>query len=236
MKTIARFVSLPHVCSYLPEQTAEIEYQRVVSMTAAEYQVRMSEGWRRFGHTIFHPVCRQCHECRTLRVLVDRFTPNRSQRRVRKRNEGVIALTIGSPGVSHEKLDLYDRYHAFQSDFKDWAAHPPKDLEEYVGAYVDNPFPTLEFCYRLDGVLVGVGYVDATPEALSAVYCFYDPELRDHSLGTWNVLSVIEQAALTGRPHVYLGYFVEGCRSLEYKANFGPNQIRLADGSWRDFR
>src|SRR5437763_438980 len=141
MKTIAHFITLPGPCSYLPDQSSEIEYQRLASLTVGEYQKLMGEGWRRFGHTIFRPVCRACQECRSLRVVVDRFRPNRSQRRVRKLNEGVVHLVIGRPQVSREKLDLYDRYHAFQSETKDWPSHPPKDLAEYIDAYVINPFP-----------------------------------------------------------------------------------------------
>jgi arginyl-tRNA--protein-N-Asp/Glu arginylyltransferase len=236
MKQLAQFVTPPSECSYLPGQAAQLEYVLVSKITPAEYQHLMSEGWRRFGHMLFHPVCRQCHECRTIRVLVDRFQPNRSQRRVRKLNEGQVRLRIGAPSCDREKLDLYDRYHLFQSGIKDWPLHAPKQRDEYIGAYVNNPFPTHEYGYYLGDRLVGVGYVDVLPESLSAIYFFYEPELRDRSLGTWNVLSVIEQAALSGRPYVYLGYFVAGCESLEYKANFAPNQIRGDDGRWRDFR
>jgi arginine-tRNA-protein transferase len=205
-------------------------------MSTTEYLERMRTGWRRFGFTMFRPRCPNCTGCRTLRVLVDRFQPNRSQRRVRSLNEGEIRLTIGSPSVSRDKLNLYDRYHSFQSDFKNWPLHEPKDVEEFVHSYVDNPFPVLEFCYSLGNRLVAVSYVDDLPGALSAIYCFYDPQERRRSLGTWNVLSLIEVAAMRGIPHVYLGYFVAGCRSLEYKANFIPNQIRLPDGRWVDFR
>src|ERR1051326_3214897 len=113
MKTLAHFVTPPHVCSYLPDRAAEMEYVLAASITAAEYEQRMADGWRRFGHTLFRPVCRACHECRSLRVLADRFRPNRSQRRVRKLNEAEVRLTIGAPGVDREKLDLYDRYHLF---------------------------------------------------------------------------------------------------------------------------
>jgi leucyl-tRNA---protein transferase len=37
-------------------------------------------------------------------------------------------------------------------------------------------------------------------------------------------------------PHLYLGYHVAGCRSLEYKANFRPNETLGVDGKWRTFR
>ena len=39
-----------------------------------------------------------------------------------------------------------------------------------------------------------------------------------------------------GTPHVYLGYFVDGCASLEYKARFRPNEVLGADGEWGAFR
>lgn len=236
MKSISHFVTLPSPCSYLREQRWQLEYEVVAAMSPAEYLERMRNGWRRFGFTMFRPRCPNCTACRTLRVLVDQFKPNRSQRRVRKLNEEEVRLVIGSPAVSREKLDLYDKYHAFQTEFKDWPLHAPKDVDDFVHSYVDNPFPVLEFCYYLGRRLVGVGYVDELPGALSAIYCFYDPDERHRSLGTWNVLSVIDIASQRGIPHVYLGYYVEGCRSLEYKANFVPNQIRLPNGQWTDFR
>jgi len=31
-----------------------------------------------------------------------------------------------------------------------------------------------------------------------------------------------------------LGYYVEGCRSLDYKARFSPNEV-LVNGSWTPF-
>ena len=68
---------------------------------------------------------------------------------------------------------------------------------------------------------------------MSAIYFFYDPDDRHRSLGTFNVLSVIEQARQRGLSQVYLGYYVEGCRSLEYKARFGPSEILGPDGTWK---
>ncbi|MFX8957477.1 arginyltransferase, partial [Acinetobacter baumannii] len=83
--------------------------------------------------------------------------------------------------------------------------------------------------------LIGVGFVDPLPIGPSAIYFYYDPELRDRSLGTFNVLSIIDVARRAGLPHVYLGYFVNACRSLEYKAKFRPNETRDVDGVWRPF-
>ena len=57
----------------------------------------------------------------------------------------------------------------------------------------------------------------------------------ENFLGTFNVLSVIRAALDQNIPHVYLGFFVKGCRSLEYKARFRPNQALHSDGDWRLF-
>jgi len=97
-----------------------------------------------------------------------------------------------------------------------------------------NPFPTEEWSYWVDSKLVGVGYVDALPEGLSAIYYFHEPAEHSRSLGTFNVLKIIEAARQRGLPHVYLGYYVEGCRSLQYKARFRPNEIIL-NGRWTPF-
>lgn len=236
MKSIYHFVSLPRDCSYLPGQTWRLEYEMVASMSAKEYLERMRDGWRRFGHTLFRPQCPSCTACRTLRVIVEQFHPNRSQRRCRKLNDGAIRLRIARPSATRTKLDLYDRYHQFQAEAKGWPESGGKDAQDYIDSYVNSPFPLQEWCYFLGSRLVGVGYVDDLPGALSAIYFYYDPDLRGRSLGTWNVLSILEVAAQRAIPHVYLGYYVAGCQSLEYKANFVPNQVREPDGSWRDFR
>jgi arginine-tRNA-protein transferase len=236
MESLVRFLAAPSSCGYLPNETWRLEYDLVRQMSAAEYMERMRRGWRRFGASLFRPQCPMCAACRSLRVLVDRFQPSRSQRRCRKTNEGVVQLRVGKPSVSRAKLELYDRYHAHQTVAKDWPFHDAKDAAGYVQSFVDNPFPTEEWCYYVGMKLVGVGYVDDLPGGLSAIYFFYDPAERARSLGTWNVLNLLEQATARRVPHVYLGYYVAGCASMEYKIRYVPNQLLHPDGIWRDYR
>jgi arginine-tRNA-protein transferase len=235
MESLFRYLAPSGQCGYLPDQVWRLEYEVVRHMTAAEYMQRMLTGWRRFGVALFRPRCRRCSACRALRVPVPRFRPDRSQRRVRKANEGAVHVEVGEPAVTRAKLDLYDRYHSYQADCKGWPPHATKDAESYAQSFVHNPFPTQEWCYYLHDRLVGVGYVDDLPGGLSAIYFFYDPDLRHLSLGTWNVLSVLDHAARRGVPHVYLGYYVAGCSSMLYKARFRPNQLLGPDGAWEDF-
>jgi leucyl-tRNA---protein transferase len=236
MESLFHYVAPPSQCGYLPAQTWSLEYDLVQSLTAGEYADLLASGWRRFGRALFRPRCQSCQACQPLRVVVDRFQPNRSQRRVARVNDEVVQVQIQQPRVTSAKLSLYDKYHAYQADAKGWPQHPAKDGESYANAFVKNPFVVQEWCYYLRSQLVGVGYVDSLPGAMSAIYFFYDPELRKRSLGIWNVLGLLSEAARCGVPHLYLGYYVAGCGSMEYKATFRPCEVRGLDGVWRPFR
>jgi arginine-tRNA-protein transferase len=228
-----RILAPPSRCEYLPDQTSRLEYEWVPDLTPASYMQRLLEGWRRFGDCLFRPRCRACQACQSLRVDVARFRPDRSQRRAWKRNDGQVSLRLAVPRVDAEHLDLYRRFHAHQQATKGWPENDG-DVASFRSAFVENPFPTWEWRHELDGTLVGVGYVDVLPAGLSAIYFYHDPDHRDRSLGTWNVLRLIDHARALGLPHVYLGYHVAGCRSLAYKARFAPNQALDLDGTWRD--
>jgi arginine-tRNA-protein transferase len=236
MESLIHYLADPTPCGYLPDQLWQLEYVHVASMSSEEYMKLLLRGWRRFGRVLFRPRCRACTACQSLRVLTKEFRPNRSQRRVRRTNEGAVALEIGEPKVTRVKLNLYDRYHAYQAASKGWPEHPAKDADEYASSFVDHPFPVEEWCYTIGGKLIGVGYVDVLPQGLSAIYFFYDPEERKRSLGIWNVLRVIEEGVRRGLPHAYLGYYIAGCRSMTYKICFGPNQILGRDGQWQNLQ
>lgn len=234
MLSLYTHVSAPTQCGYLPEQQWSLKYEVFAEINAAEYEARMEQGWRRFGRMLFTPTCPDCQECRPLRIPVDRHRPNRSQKRAWKANSEDVELVICEPAVTQEALELYDRYHLFQSDFKGWPFHGEKEASQYFDSFVDNPFPTQEWQYWLGEKLIGVGYVDVLPNSLSAIYFFYDPEYRSRSLGTFNVLCTINSARNLKLPHVYLGYYVAGCRSMEYKSKFHPHQLLGSDGQWEN--
>jgi arginine-tRNA-protein transferase len=235
METLFRYTAPPSACGYLPTERWSLEYEMVADLTAAEFAERLEQGWRRFGAMLFHPKCPACRACQSLRVEVEKFRPNRSQRRARRANDGAIELRVGVPSVSRAKLDLYDRFHEFQTEHRNWPDHPAKDPDSYRESFVHNPPFTEEWCYYRGDELIGVGYADRLAHCMSAIYFFYDPAQRELSLGTYNVLCLLEECARRKLPYLYLGYYVAGCRSLAYKANFKPNQVLHPDGSWRRF-
>jgi arginine-tRNA-protein transferase len=227
-----RFLAPLDQCSYLPDQLAQMEYEHAEELSAEEYAGRMLEGWRRFGHMMFRPRCPSCRACCSLRVDVERFQPSRSQRRVRKANEGQVTLTIGSPRVSLSRLDLYRRFHELRAQTRGWDERD-EDPISYHSTFVRNPFPTEEWCFSVGNSLVGLGLVDSLPVGLSAIYFVYDPDHRHRALGTWNILCLIDEVRRRGLPHLYLGYWVADCLSLSYKASFRPHQILDENGEWR---
>jgi len=233
MISLYSFQSTPSPCAYVPDRLSSLRYVVVAELTDTEYGELLDRGWRRFGHNLFRPECENCRECQSLRVRVNDFLPSRSQKRVLAKNRGEIELRIGVPEVTDEKLALYDKFHAAQVERKNWPDHGPKEASDYADSFVDNPLAVEEWCYYLGDRLVGVGYVDAVPTGLSAIYFYHDPDERSRSLGTFNVLRVLETANNRGLPFAYLGYYVGGCGSLEYKANFWPHEMfDAAGGEW----
>ena len=234
METIFRSTEPPSPCGYLHGHMCQREDVWVSGLDPDEYMALLLKGWRRFGHMLFRQNCSGPDACRSLRVNAARFRDDRSQQRTRRRNERTIRLHIDSPAVTPEKIALLERFQADRSETRGWSPYEPGDLAEFAWSFAVNPFPTQEWCYLLDDVLIGYGYVDELSAGLSAIYFARDPAHRDRSLGNWNVLCLLERAKALGLPHVYLGYHCEGCPSLDYKARFRPHEHLDPDGVWRD--
>ena len=60
---------------------------------------------------------------------------------------------------------------------------------------------------------------------MSAAYFFYHPDIARLSPGVGNVLRCVELAKELGAQHLYLGYRVAGCASLQYKGFFRPHEL-----------
>jgi len=217
-------------CEYLPDRVWQLRYEVVPHLRPADYLQRLQQGWRRIGYAMFRPECPSCRLCQSMRVPVATFRPRASQRRVWNRNQGEVTVRVGPPSRSRDRLDLWAKFHRYGHETKGWP-----DADDDPGMLLENPFRTEEWTYYVGNRLIAVAYVDALPEALSAIYCYYDPTERARSPGSFNVLSLIASARERGIPHVYLGYYVAGCRSMEYKRRFRPNEVLRADGTWEAF-
>jgi leucyl-tRNA---protein transferase len=76
-----------------------------------------------------------------------------------------------------------------------------------------------------------VALTDVLSDGLSMVYSFFEPSEQGRSLGTFMILDHITRARRQGLPYVYLGYWIEGSKKMDYKGRFLPQQ-RLAPSGW----
>lgn len=229
-RILRHWLSDPHGCAYLPVQTAALEYRLMLDVSDEELDWLLARGWRRFGPAYFRPGCRPCHECVPLRIPVASFRASKQQRRVWSKAKH-LRLEVGFPQIDEQRLDLYHRWHAVRGETRGWP-EDRLDAEEYYHQFA-FPHPAVrEYSYWDDAPpsgasprLVGVGIVDETPRALSAVYTFHDPDYHRLSLGTASVLFQLAEAERLGKEWLYLGYRVRGCPSSEYKERFQPHEL-----------
>jgi arginine-tRNA-protein transferase len=227
-----RLAVMPEVdCPYLPERRETVRGLMASAIDGSTYQAFMDAGFRRSGRFIYQPVCRGCAECVPLRVPVSEFTPSTSQRRCSRRNQDLV-VSISSPTLTDEKAALYRRY------VQQWHHKSPSDADddtESLRAFLyDSPTDSLEFVYRdLSNRLLAVGLCDVTPNALSSVYFYFDPDDRQRSLGTFGALTEIEWCRRNARSYYYLGFLIKGCAAMNYKASYRPHELLGRDGNWQ---
>lgn len=151
-----------------------------------------------------------------------------NQRRALRRGNELIEVSIGQPIVDDVRIRLFNRHRTLRGlENGDTAI----DQDGYRQFLTETCCETVEFAYRSAGELVGVAIADLGAKSLSAVYCFYEPEFRGVSLGTYSVLRQIEFCRQTGRTHLYLGFYIAQSAHMAYKALFRPHQ-RLIAGEW----
>ena len=208
-------------CSYLPGRIARMMYRIAYDLSADRYEQLLCRGWRRFGRTLFRPVCAACQECRSLRVSIPEYRPNKNQRRCFMSNAS-LTLVVQQPSVSDEHLALYNRYHNDMRERRKW---PSREItkEQYYESFIEGDFPfAREFQYRDNGRLIGLGLVDVTSTVMSSIYFFHDPDYRDDGLGTFSIQKEIEDGLNHGRSWLYMGYYIRECGSMNYKNRFRP--------------
>ena len=155
-------------------------------------------------------------------------------RRIRRRNLDLVSEARPARATP-EQYALFRRYvGARHSD----GGMADISMVDYQMMIEDSHVDTRLVEYRLGpepsgdaGALIACCLTDRLSDGLSMVYSFYEPELEHRSLGAFMIFDHAERAKGLGLPHVYLGYWVEGSRKMDYKARFLP-QERLGMGGW----
>ena len=176
----------PSRCPYLPGQTARLPLRLPVRrLQPAELAQRLAAGDRRQGLLLYAPTCPTCSACEAIRLDVHDFQPSATQRRVFRRGEAALQTEVGRPATTGEKVELYNR-HKLERGLL--IGDGLVDADGYEQFLVESCADTIELAYRQAGRLIGVAIADRAADALSAVYCFYDPACAALSPGTYSIL------------------------------------------------
>jgi arginine-tRNA-protein transferase len=225
-RSLPLYISAPQECEYLSDQEARsIFIAPEVEMNAELYAYLLSVGFRRSGKFVYKPRCEACQACIPCRLPVQCFKISRSQKRVLSKNTDVTVESICAT-FKEEHFQLYLKYQKHK--------HPGGNMQTFdEAAYKDflcESFGDSVFLEtRKDGRLLAVALTDVFPEALSAVYTFFDPDYVQRSLGSFSILKQIELAKQLGKEHLYMGYYIKDCQKMSYKSNFKPIEYYRSD-------
>ncbi|KFN44761.1 hypothetical protein N789_01750 [Arenimonas oryziterrae DSM 21050 = YC6267] len=223
------FQTAEHGCGYWPERLArDLVLDPSDPSLPALYPNALSLGFRRSGGHVYRPHCNACRACIAVRVPVREFRPSRSQRRCLQRNAD-LSVRVSPARRTGEIFDLYRRYVDTRHAGGGMDAPMPVDFDGFL-ACGWSPTEFVEF--RLGEELLGVAVTDVLPDALSAVYTFYAPEVAERSLGTYAILMQIARAQREDRQHLYLGFWLDQHPKMHYKQGFRP--LEYLDG--RDWK
>ena len=215
-------------CPYGMPRGHGMRFFRVERCDEGSYERAMAEGWRRSGMFFYQNACELgCASCVPIRVDARAIVPTKAQRRAIRMN-GDLSLSLSVSGFSREDFVLFRAYLA--------ARHPEDargfDEEAYCRSYLCSPVEGAIARYRTaDGRLVALGFIDVLADGFSSVYFAFDPAESRRSLGVYSVFAECSLLASMGKRWYYLGFWVAGCRKMEYKAGFRPHEL-AREGRW----
>ncbi len=226
---IQLYLTAEHECSYLPDRMASnIVPDPNLPMDMSIYSHLLKLGYRRSGDFIYRPHCTGCEECRPCRIPVSQFSPRRNQQRCLKSNHD-LSLNMVKAHYSDEYFELYRDYLNARHADGEMSNPCPDDFEQFLYSEWSNTY-FLEV--RKNERLLAVAVTDVTPLGLSAVYTYFDPAESKRGLGNFCILQQIHHTQLMQLEHLYMGYWINDCQKMKYKASFQPMQS-FVDDIWQ---
>ena len=223
------FYSTPeHACSYLPSREATTLFADPRFPKDIELYTLLSQnGFRRSGEHIYRPHCESCRACIPVRVSVNRFAPNRRQRRAWRKNHD-LSVNACEAAIKDEHFELYRRY--INARHRGWGMDNPSRAQ-YSQFLTSTWSDTTFFEFRNNARLMAVSVSDTLSDGFSAVYTYFEPALPQRSLGVYTVLWQIEEARRRGKNWLYLGYLIHRSQKMSYKSQYHP-QEHFIENQW----
>jgi len=215
------FTTAPLPCPYFPDRVERRVVTELLGRNANTlHDVLTHAGYRRSHGIAYVPACPDCNACVAVRIPVDRFRPSKTQRRILNRNTGLHAAAL-PPNATEEQFVLFSAYQS--------SRHSGGDMEKMTGDDYRSLVEETNVATQIvefrdeDETLIACCLIDLLSDGLSALYSFYDPDIQSRrSLGTYMILWLIRHAREQGLDYAYLGFWIEGCDKMSYKASYKP--------------
>jgi leucyl-tRNA---protein transferase len=191
------------------------------------------EGWRHQGMLFYRysetDIGGEHHHITPLRIDVNAFTPNKTQRRVLRANADLRCEFV--PANFDE--DIRYMFHLHCSRFAD---NVPESLDNFFSHYPASlPCQCEMQRVMLGDELIAVSFMDIGQAAGSSVYAIFAPEHSQRRLGTFTLLGEIEHARQLGMRWLYHGYATVQPSHYDYKKGFRAVQwLHWRSGMWRE--
>ena len=222
------YATQPRPCSYLDsEQATSIIADPAAILNPSIYNQLAAAGFRRSGKDIYRPSCLHCSACIPLRIPTN-FSCNRNQKRAWKRNQDLTCKIL--PATFN--ADHYDLFKYYLQSRHPEGGMADTNQEQYLEFLTSYWSETRFIEFRDNKKLLAVAVTDYLDSALSSVYTFFDPEQSRRSLGTYSILYQLELVKQSNMNWLYLGYWIEACPTMRYKADFQPCE-GFKDGRWQ---
>lgn len=232
------YLTAPSPCPYLPGRFERKVFTHLVGDKAGELNDLLTHGgFRRSQSIAYRPACDSCRACVSVRVVANEFRPSRNMRKVLARNSDIV----GELRTAAPTSEQYSIFRAYLDERHRHGGMADMTVLDYAMMVEDSHVETrlIEYRTRRPGAgpndpgetLIAAALTDILSDGLSMVYSFFEPDQHARSLGTFMVLDHIARARRMGLPYVYLGYWIEGSKKMDYKGRFLPQQ-RLAPNGW----
>ena len=234
------YLTAPSPCPYLPGQEERKVFTHLVGERAAELNDLLTHGgFRRSQSIAYRPACETCRACISVRVVAEDFRPTRSMRRNLERNNDLV----GEMRVAVPTSEQYAVFRSYLDARHRDGGMADMSVLDYAMMVEDSHVETRMVEYRQrgpdsaingrgTGKLLAVALTDVLSDGLSMVYSCFDAEEASRSLGTFMILDHIARCRRMSLSYVYLGYWVQGSRKMDYKGRFLPQQ-RLTPDGWK---
>ncbi len=228
------YLTEQYSCSYIEGYQARSKVASPPNLINFDsYNILIEKGFRRSGMFSYMPHCDKCSSCVPIRIPVNKFLPNRTQKRTSNRLKKNLYTLKEELSFKEEHFLLYKKYQSIRHA---GSGMDQDSRDEYTQFLLASNVKTELVTFRDKfNTLKMVCIFDILNNGISSVYTFFSPDDKSSSYGTYGILWQIEECKKRNLSFLYLGYWINQSSKMVYKTRFRPFQM-FDDGLWKTYK